>query len=95
MLVLCKHPHIFMSLYLGYIDLLLVLLLLIVKSLILILINDHQNLERGALTVIDVSDEANGPLMEHNIFASHGFTIQGHSALLEGRKPLASEDGGQ
>lgn len=93
MLVLCKHPHIFMSLYLGYIDLLLVLLLLIVKSLILILINDHQNLERG--TVIDVSDEANGPLMEHNIFASQGFTIRGHSALLEGRKPLASEDGSQ
>lgn len=93
MLVLCKHPHIFMSLYLGYIDLLLVLL--IVKSLILILINDHQNLERGALTVIDVSDEANGPLMEHNIFASQGFTIRGHSALLEGRKPLASEDGSQ
>lgn len=47
----------------------------------MILINDHQNLERGALTVIDVSDEANGPLMEHN---------RGHSALLEGRKPWES-----
>lgn len=57
-----------MSLYLGYID----LLLLIGKSLILILINDHQNLERGALTVIDVSDEANGPLMEHNIVYDPG-----------------------
>lgn len=56
----------------------------------MILINDHQNLERGALTVIDVSDEANGPLMEHNIFASQGFTIRGHSALLEGRKPWES-----